>query len=163
MVALSQLDTERLFFHMGMGNRQGIDVADVARVERASQSIPSDFIKRQIIDLLDECDYLYSASKPSNTVSRFSQKEIYSGDINRAVERETVRDIRYWEELYLNACNKLANILWIPCYWNLGMERYRFSADAGVYIQALTGHADTSIASSKIEYQDLCGFCGYNL
>lgn len=59
MVALSHDDKERVFFHLGMSNRQAIDAADISRVEQACNQIWSNHQKMELIKLLDICDLTY--------------------------------------------------------------------------------------------------------
>ena len=49
MVALSFNDKERVYFHLGMGARVGIDAGDLAQVEEACNTIFSEYMKMIIV------------------------------------------------------------------------------------------------------------------
>ena len=79
MVALSFDDKERVYFHLGMGARIGIDAGDLAQVEEACNTIFSEYMKTEILDQLDICDDAYDAMKATKTTTvRFGTKEFIS-------------------------------------------------------------------------------------
>lgn len=148
MVALSKLNQERVFFHLGMGNRSNIDAGDVARVLQACETIASDYIHSQILRLLDICDKTREQRELiSNTW--YDRKELISGDINRGSQSaDPIKQQRIWEKEYLKRTDELAQILACSNYNHEGMGRYLHSPDAiGAYLKVLPGVADTSVAS----------------
>lgn len=151
MVALSNLNQERVFFHLGMGNRSNIDAGDIARVLLACQTIPSDYIHSRIVRLLDICDQTREQRELVSN-SWYDRKEIYSGDINRANQSsDPVKQQRIWEKEYLARTDELAQLLACSNYNHEGMGRYLHTPDnVGAYLKIIPGVADTSVASRLV-------------
>lgn len=162
MVSLPLLDRERVYFHLGFGNRDGVDAGDVAQVEESFTTIRSDYMLNRILEQLDICDEAYEATKLTrDTGTRYTNKENYQGDINRAILRDNSKDNRIWWENYLNETQQLAQLLWVPNYRMPGMDRFRYERSAQAFIRALPGVADTSTSSRKLEFQQLAGSFGF--
>lgn len=162
MVALSFNDKERVYFHLGMGARVGIDAGDLAQVEEACNTIFSDYMKTKILNQLDVCDLAYDAMQATNTTTvRFGTKEFYTGDVNRTILREQMKDVRLWRENYLNETRTLALMLHVPNYNEEGWQQQMYSRKGSVYINALPGIADTSVASRRVEFRELAGSFGF--
>lgn len=156
MVALNNLDKERVFFHLGYGSRVAIDVADVSRVEMACNEIYSDFQKSMIEDLLDKADLTYE-QRFMVTNNWFDAREIYEGDINRASRRqEPQKQQRIWQEEYLRVTNEIAKVLRVTNYNAPDSWAYTHYRNEGTYINAIPGPADTSVSSRIVEF-DLLG------
>lgn len=161
MVALSKEDQERVYFHLGIGSRAGVDAGDIAQIEEAFNTIPSDYQLNRIIEQLDICDVAWETARLVRADnSRFTTKEQYTGDINRAVLREAADDIQIWQRNYLNETRELAQLLWVPNYREQGMDKYRYERSAGAFIKSIPGIADTSIASKLQQWWDLGGGWG---
>lgn len=161
MVTLSELDKNRVDFHLGIGSRAGVDAGDLAQIEEAVNNIPSDYQHQRIIDQLDICDTAWETARLVRTDnSRFTTKEQYAGDINRTVLRESARDIQVWQQNYLNETRELAQLLWVPNYREQGMDKYRYERSAGAFIQSIPGNADTSVASRLQQWWDFGGGWG---
>lgn len=160
MVAVSDLDKSRIYFHLGYGCKGGIDAGDLAEVEDACNSVPDDYTYNRIREQLDTCDVAHETAKLNGDKTRFKTRELYTGDLNRAIVREDSKDIRTWKEEYLNETEELAQLLWVPNYRSAGMERYRFSRAAGAFINAIPGPADTSVSSRRLELVQLAGSFG---
>lgn len=161
MVSLPTLHKERVYFHLGYGNRDGVDAGDVAQVEEAFTTIRSDYMLNRILEQLDICDEAWAASRLTRTGGRFTTKEIYLGDINRSISRESAKDNRVWWENYIKETDELAQLLWCPNYRREGMDRLRFERSAQAFIRAIPGVADTSVSSRKLEFQQLAGSFGF--
>ena len=161
MVVLSTLNKSRVRFHLGVAGMAGVDAGDLAEIEEACNTIPDDYTHCRVLEQLDICDEAFKLSKLTGTQSRFSIREQYAGDINRAIVREQSKDIRVWKENYLNETRELAQLLWVPNYREPGMDRYRFTRAAGSFIKAIPGVADTSVSSRRLEYEQLAGGLGF--
>lgn len=161
MVALSDWDTSRVYFHVGMGNRTGIDIADLKAVKDACELIPDEYTKMRILEQLDICDEAFELSKMTRGGNRFTTREQYAGDLTRAITRENAKDFRVWQENYLAECRNLAQLLWCPNYRDEQMLRYRYERATGAFINAVPGPADTSVASRRVEYVQLAGGFGF--
>ncbi len=160
MVALSELDKSRVYFHLGYGCKGGIDAGDLAEVEDACDAVPDDYTYGRIKEQLDTCDEAHETAKLNSDRTRYSTRELYTGDLNRAIVRENSKDNRLWKEEYFNETEELARLLWVPNYRAPGMERYRFSRAAGAFINAIPGPADTSVSSRRLELVQLGGSFG---
>lgn len=161
MVALSFLDTERVYFHLGMGNRAGIPAGDLAKVEEACKTITSQYMHDRVLEQLAVCDEAWEAQKLANQGYRYGTREQYSGDINRAIIRESSKDVRIWKENYRDEVAELARVLWVPNYRADGVDRWRFSRDGAAFVKAIPGVADTSVSSRRLEFVQLAGSFGY--
>lgn len=154
MVALSEYDTERAFFHLGYGSAINIDVGDVDRLSNAINDIRSDYIRDQIINILDRCDRIY-ADMDITTTSFGTIVETYIGDINRSVTRVDLRDVsQLLRSTYQEETDRLAKILAVSNYNSPYMDQFRYSHDnASTYIKnTVLGPADTSIASRRVDW-----------
>lgn len=163
MVSLPDADRERCYFHLGYGaSRAGIDAGDIAQVEESFVTIKSEYALLRIQEQLDICDEAWEATKLTRTGSgRYTTKEIYLGDINRSITRESAKDSRrVWWENYLQECDELAHLLWCPNYRDENILRHRYERSAQAFIRALPGVADTAISSRKLEFQQLAGSFG---
>lgn len=162
MVALSFNDKERVYFHLGMGARIGIDAGDLAQVEEACNTIFSDLMKTKVLNQLDVCDDAYDAMQATKTTTvRFGTKEFYAGDVNRTILREQIKDVRLWRENYMNETRNLAMMLHVPNYNEEGWQQQMYSRSGASYIMALPGIADTSVASRRLEFSQLAGSFGF--
>jgi hypothetical protein len=160
MVALSELDKSRVYFHLGMGSRAGVDAGDLAEVEQACSTVPDDYTHGRIRQQLDLCDDAWN-KKGLGGEGRFTTREIYQGDLNRAILRESAGDNRVWKEEYLEESRELAQLLWVPNYREAGMDRFRFTRATGAFINIIPGVADTSVSSRRLEFNQLGGSFGF--
>ncbi|ABA24671.1 hypothetical protein Ava_D0006 [Trichormus variabilis ATCC 29413] len=142
MPALSELDKSRCRFHLGYG--AGVPAGDRARLEEAMNLLQDDYEVQRIQQILERCDRAFEASELLGDSSRFNTKELYTGDINRAILRESARDSRVWWENYLKETDLLAaHPLWVPNYRQEANLRYRFARTGAEFIMAVPGVADT--------------------
>lgn len=152
MVALSNLDKERVFFHLGYGSRVAIDVADISRVEQACNEIYSDYQKSMIEDLLDKADLTYE-QKFMVSNSWYDTRELYEGDINRASRRqEPQKQQRIWEHEYQKVTGEIAKLLRVTNYNHPDSWAYTHYRNEGTYLNAIPGVADTSVSSRSLEF-----------
>ena len=171
MVAVEFHDKERIYFHLGYGaarlgsngvSQGGIDAADLAQVEEACDNITSQYMLGQVLDQLDILDQTYEVIKLVRaSTGRFSVKEIIIGDTNRTINREEVRDIRTWQQEYLNQCDELSRMLAVTNYRHPNTDRYRFSRSGADYIKGVAGPADTARWAKLEEYHALAGSFGF--
>lgn len=171
MVALSNDDKERAYYHLGYGAARfgnietgfpgSIDAADLARMEEACNNITSEYMERQVKIRLDQCDATDEASDLLTTGGvRFSVKEQYIGDVNRTIVREELDDIRAWREEYQQQTDMLAKLLGVANYNNPSADRYRYERSGAEYIAAIPGPADTAVSSRRTEFTLLAGGLG---
>lgn len=152
MVALSQYDKERAYFHLGYASRVAIDAADVARLEQACNEVWSDYQKTQLTKLLDICDMTYE-QKFLVLNNWFDAREIFTGDVNRSSRRsEPQKQARIWESEYLKVTDQLAKELRVTNYNRPDSWTWTHERNAGAYIKAIPGPADTSVASRSVEF-----------
>jgi hypothetical protein len=145
-----------------MGARIGIDAGDLAQVEEACNTIFSDYMKIKVINQLDVCDIAYDAMQPTNTTTvRYGTKEFYTGDVNRTILREQIKDVRLWRENYRDETRTLAQMLHVPNYNEEGWQQQMYSRSGATYINALPGIADTSVGSKVVEARELVGSFGF--
>jgi hypothetical protein len=163
MVALSQRNVERVFWHLGYGGRQNIDAADIARVNQAVQEIPSDYLKTRIIEMLDLCDRAWDNLNLS-TNDGYSTKDIIGGDLNRTTIRTDAADQqKIWYREYIRLTDLLARELAVANYQHDDMNRYRHDKyNVGAYINVIPGVADTSVASRAVQKKLLGSAFGYD-
>lgn len=155
MVALSQLDKERVYFHLGYASRVAIDVADVARIEEACNEIYSDYLKGKLEDLLDICDLTYE-QKFAVLNNWYDARELYQGDINRASRRvEPAKQQRIWQEEYLRVTDELAKELRVTNYNRPDSWAFTHYRSGASYVGAIPGPADTSVSSRRVEFDEL--------
>ncbi len=141
MPALSELDKSRCRFHLGFG--AGVP----ARLEEAMNLLQDDYEVRRTQEILERCDRAFEATEILGDTSRFHTKELYAGDINRSILRESARDSRTWWENYLKETDLLAaHPLWVPNYRREENLRYRFARTGAEFIMAVPGPADTCIS-----------------
>lgn len=156
MVALSEDDQQRVFWHTGMTGEGVYFAEDKATALQRMNNIPSNRIKDYVIKLLDQLDDIYECLNP-DSLQRFSYKELVSGDLNRSVRRDDPRSIiRDWQRIYDHRVDELCRRLGIANY-NDPTQRWRYVQDGGTYIKAIPGPADTSIASSREEFYEHIG------
>jgi hypothetical protein len=160
VVALSELDKSRVYFHLGLGCRAGCDAGDLAEVEQACTTIPDDYTHGRVKQQLDLCDAAWDKARLGGE-GRFTTREIYQGDLNRAILRESASDDRVWKEQYFNEVEELAQLLWVPNYRMAGADRFRFTRAAGSFISCIPGNADTSVSSRRLEFSQLAGSFGF--
>jgi hypothetical protein len=155
MVALGQIDKERVFFHLGYGSRVAIDAGDVARVEQACEEVYSDYMAGQIVQLLDICDATYE-QKYLIQNNWFDAREIHEGDINRASRRnEPQKQQRIWQEEYNRVTNELAKLLRVTNYNSPDSWQWTHDRNSGDYLNIIPGVADTSVSSRALEFSVL--------
>lgn len=161
MVSLTTIDRERCYFHLGYGNRDGIDAGDVAQVEESFTTIRSSYMLNRILEQLDICDDAWEASRLTRSGIRYTTKEIYLGDLNRSISRDSSKDNRLWWDNYLKESQELAQLLWVPNYRMESMQRFRYERSAQAFIRAIPGVADTSVSSRRLEFAQLAGSFGF--
>jgi hypothetical protein len=145
MPTLSELDKSRCRFHLGFG--AGVPAGDRARLEEAMNLLQDDYEVRRCQEILQRCDRAFEATEILGDSSRFDTKELYAGDINRTILRESARDSRTWWENYLKETDLLAaHPLWVPNYRREENLRYRFARTGAEFIMAVPGPADTCIS-----------------
>lgn len=158
---LSFLEKERVYFHLGYGNKAGIDAGDLAQVEEACSNISSSYMYNRVLEQLDLCDFAWEASKLTTDTDRYTTRESYQGDINRSIIRDDIKENRIWWQYYFRETENLAHLLWVPNYRRDGMDRYRYERSAGAFIKAIPGPADTAVSSRKTEIRELGGGFGF--
>jgi hypothetical protein len=152
MVALSTYNKERVYFHLGYASRVGIDAADISRLEQACNEIYSDYLKEKMENLLDIADQTYE-QKFLVLNDWYDAREIFQGDINRASRRsEPQKQQRIWQEEYLRVTEEIAKELRVTNYNTADSWAWTHERNAGGYIQAIPGPADTAIASRIAEF-----------
>jgi hypothetical protein len=146
MPALSDLDKSRCRFHLAIG--PGVPAGDRARLEEAMNTLQDNYEVDRVREILARCDRAFTLTESVASIEgKFDSKELYVGDINRAVIRETSRDYRTWWENYLRETDLLAqHPLWVPNYRREEYIRYRFARIGGEFIKAVPGPADTCIS-----------------
>lgn len=159
---LNELDKARVRFHTGVSGKAGVDAGDLAQIEEACRTIPDDYTYGRVLEQLDICDEAWETSKLTrNGDIRYTVRENYQGDINRAIVRDNAKDQRVWWENYLREVDELARLLWVPNYRQEGMDRFRFERSAGAFISIIPGVADTSVSSRRLEFSQLAGSFGF--
>lgn len=144
MPALSELDKSRTRFHLGYG--AGTPAGDRARLEEAMNGLADDYEVNRVRNMLDRCDRAYELTEQNQT-GRFETRELYVGDINRSIIKESNRDSKRWIENYLREVDALAfHPLWVPNYRREENLRYRFARIGAEYIKAVPGPADTCVS-----------------
>lgn len=145
MVALSELDKSRCRFHLGYG--AGTPAGDRARLEEAMNGLQDNYEFNRVIELLARCDRAFQLTE-QNALGRYETKELYVGDINRSIIRESAtQSARRWWENYLMETDLLAfHPLWVPNYRREDNLRYRFSRTGAEFIKAVPGPADTCVS-----------------
>lgn len=144
MVALAELDKSRTRFHLGYG--AGTPAGDRARLEEAMNELGDNYEVNRVREILDRCDRAYELTE-QNQSGRFETKELYVGDINRSIVRESNRDSKKWWENYLKETDLLAfHPLWVPNYRREENLRYRFARIGAEYIMGVPGPADTCVS-----------------
>lgn len=161
MVALAPRDVERVFFHLGMGAREGVPEGHIREVLEAVDEVPSLYIKTRILEILDICDTLFNARNPADPTTRFTLREIYAGDINRSVVRDIVNDIGRWNELYMNWTDELAQTLAVLNYRRRGIQALRYSREGTSFVAVVPGAPDTAVGASQFELARLGGSFGF--
>lgn len=153
---------DRCYFHLGFGNKAGIPAADLSRVEEALDTLQSDYFFQKLLEQLDRCDRAWEMSElagPSGL--RYQTRELYSGDINRAIVREGSKDHRIWWEAYLQETDHLAHQLWVSNYQRESSLRFRFERGGGEFIMSIPGPADTCAVSRVDSVIRYCGSFGF--
>lgn len=158
---LPYLDQQRAFFHLGYGNLAGIDAGDIAQCYEAFNTIQSDYMLTRVQEQLDICDEAWESCKSTRTGFRYGIRENYVGDINRSIVRENAKDLRVWQESYLNETDALAKLLWCPNYNKSGMERFRYERSTQAFLAVIPGVADSSVSSRRLEFTQLAGSFGF--
>ena len=157
---LSSDDKERVFIHLGMASRTGIDEGDVRAVEEACQTIWSKTVLNLILDQLDRCDRAWANKEMINEPAY--KKQLYAGDLNRSrIDFELAQSARLWNENYLHECDILGKILNCPNYWRPEVEAERRQRQAAVYVTPIKGPADTTILSKIEAITILAGGTGF--
>lgn len=157
---LPELDQDRAFFHLGYGNLAGIDAGDIAQCYEAFNTIKSEYMLNRVQEQLDICDEAWESCKSTRTGFRYGVRELYTGDLNRSIVRENAKDLRVWQESYLNETDALAHLLWVPNYQRDDMLRFRFERSAQAFIATIPGCADSAVSSRKLEFNQLAGSFG---
>ncbi len=147
---LQGLHRDRCYYHLGYGNAAGIPAGDLARLEEALDTIKSDYMHHKVLEQLDRCDRAWELSELANDGGRFQSKSLYTGDINRAIINISAKDNRVWWENYLQEGRRLAQLLWVPFYYDEESLRYRFERTGADFISTIPGVADTC-AVSRLE------------
>lgn len=161
MPALSFEDKERVYFHLGYGTRGNVDAGDVAQVEEAASTIPSDYLLARVLEQLVVCDAAWETAKMTKVGNRYTTRSFYAGDIDRSIIQDNAKDFRVWTENYINETRILAQMLGVPNYREEGYMAYRFARDGATFIKAIPGPADTSVGSRKVEFKQLAGSFGF--
>jgi hypothetical protein len=143
---------DRCRFHLGYGNRGGIPAADVAILEQAMDTIDGNYQYNRLIELLDECDNLYTNWRSMRVDDQVS-KELISGDLNRSVIRTldpAMARKQAWAR-YMDLVREITQNLWVPNYRDDVYLRYRFERGAGDYLNLIPGVADTAIGATHLD------------
>lgn len=157
---LQDQDRDRCYFHLGYGTGEGIAAQDLAQLEQATRMVRGQYQANRIVQMLDQLDrnwddWLFQKNE-------FTTKEITAGDYNRSVVRtanpQQAGDYTY--KGYLRLADALAQELWVPNYRQESTLRYRFERQAGEYIKAVPGPADTSVGGAQFELLNSGGGSG---
>lgn len=150
---LSDYDTSRAAWHLGMSSGSQIPAGDYARFMEAVRRIPDSYWYERIINQLDRCDRAWAASEVLSEVATEgtiapSRLQTISGDTNRflAVSDPLSADSQY-REIYLRECDRLAESLYIANYRREDTRRYAFERAGSEFIQCLPGPADVAIGT----------------
>lgn len=153
---------DRCYFHLGFTSGAGIPAGDLSRLEQSLDEVKSDYFLQKILEQLDRCDRAWEASELAGPEGiRFQTREKYGGDIDRGIIRESSKDHRIWWENYLAEGRRLAQILWVPYYYDEASLRYRFERGDGAFINSIPGPADTSSGTRKYWAVTLAGAFGF--
>lgn len=147
---LQEPHRDRCYFHLGYGNAAGIPAGDLSRLEEALDTIKSNYMLQKVLEQLDRCDRAWELSELANDGGRFQTKSLYQGDINRSIINVSAKDNRVWWENYLEEGRRLAQLLWVPYYYDEESLRYRFERTGADFIATIPGCADT-VAVSRVD------------
>lgn len=154
---LSDHDTDRAAFHLGMNSGAQVPAGDMARFYEATRRIPSAYWYDKVIEHLDRCDRAWAASEVLANVAETGQlapsrtQRIF-GDANRSVEiSDPLNADQQYREIYERECDRLAETLYVPNYRRESTRRFAFSRSGAEYINALPGPADTSVGTRLLE------------
>ena len=156
---LSDYDTERAAFHLGMNAGAQVPAGDMARFYEATRRIPSAYWYGKIVEHLDRCDRAWKASEVVANVAETGQlapsrtQRIF-GDANRSVEiSDPLNADQQYREIYLREVDRLAESLYVANYRRESAMRFAFARSGAEYIQALPGPADTSVGTRVLEHE----------
>jgi hypothetical protein len=157
MVALPYEYQQKALFHVSMTSESAYTAEDKGTAIAAMENLESEIIMNYFIDMIDELDDIWERLK-GDSVQRFSYKEQVAGDINRSVVRDDPRSIlREWKVIYDTRVSQMCQKFGLPDYNDVG-SRWQYLRDAGSYVMAIPGPADTAISSRIREYQvDVAG------
>lgn len=154
---LSDHDTERAAWHLGMNQGAQVPAGDMARFYEATRRIPSAHWYERIIEHLNRCDRAWAASEVVANVAETGQlapsrtQRIF-GDANRSVEiSDPLNADQQYREIYLREVDRLAETLYVPNYRRESTQRFAFSRSGAEFINALPGPADTSVGTRVLE------------
>jgi len=169
-VKLDEIDKNRVFFHLGMLSRSGVDPFSINNTEKACNTIENEYHKKLVLTQLTRCDAAYDKKSavgdiaPISTLSKdiqfYSLRERVAGDINRTSIREMSSDKALWEGHYLDETDELAILLSVKNYRRVLQAGYRKVRSEGGTVNLLPGVADTSVGSRIVENQQLAGGFG---
>jgi len=155
---LSDFDTDRASWHLGLSAGAQIPAGDMARFYEAVRRIPSSYWYAKVIEHLDRCDRAWAASEVVANVAETGQlapsrtQRIF-GDANRSVEiSDPLNADQQYREIYLREVDRLAQTLYVPNYRRESTMRFAYSRSGGEFINALPGPADTSVGTRVLEH-----------
>lgn len=144
MATLSDLEKSKARFHL-VGTGAGVPAGDLARIEEALDNIPDETIKSYVVNLINNCDRLWTLCLSSDNQQNVTA-ELYSGDINRSTLRSR-RDpgtMEFWYTAYFKAVDQLAHVLWVPEYRTPNGDHFRYARSGGDYLNSLPGQQGPS-------------------
>lgn len=150
---LSDLDTDRVLYHLGYNSGAQVPAGDVARAWDACRRIPSSHWYDRIVDHLGRCDRALAASEIMKNVATTgiiapSQVQVISGDTNRsvAISDPLKADQVHWE-IYLRETDRLAETLYILNYRREDVRMSAFQRSLDGQVLTVPGPADTAVGS----------------
>jgi hypothetical protein len=150
---LSDHDTSRVMFHLGMNVGAECPAGDIARVYEACRRIPDSYWYDKVIDHLTRCDNAWRVSEVMKDVGTTgaiapSQVQLISGDTNRSVAiSDPLKADHYYREVYLREVDRLAETLFVANYRREEVRMMAFQRSGGTVIQTIPGPADTAVGT----------------
>jgi hypothetical protein len=143
MPALAAIDKSRVRYHLRYAAPNSIPAGDAARLEVQMDSLADDYTVQMTRKHLDRCDVAFDNSQTGE--GTFSQRQLVTGDINRATVTSSNKDfIQSWR-IYLAETDHLAYLLNVPNYADPAQGYGRF-----------VRYGDVSVLASSIGVPDTC-------
>lgn len=161
---LSDYDTSRAAFHLGMNVGSQVPAGDMARFEEAVSRIPDAHWYERITNQLDRCDRAWYASEvlkdvqTTGQVAPSRQQSIF-GDANRNINiADPLNADSQYREIYLRECDRLAESLFVANYRREQVRRYAMERSGAEFVMSIPGPADTSVGTRILERNGSLGW-----